>query len=126
MNLLLAESNSTNAWIIREYFEALGHQVDVAKNGIEVLKLFQRGYDAIILNVYLPRVHGLDVARIIRRKETKKNVLLGISTWGASLKRACINAGFNNVYHKTDLLEGTKHVRKTLHDSGSSSLPGGM
>jgi two-component system aerobic respiration control sensor histidine kinase ArcB len=133
MDFLLVEDNEMAVWIIRTNLERLGYRVDVAKTGLEALRLFHRGYDVILLDVCLPELNGLEVARIIRNKETKRNIILGISSLGDQIRDECLKAGFNDVYKKptdmADLLKIIKRVQdveRTIDFTGSGRLSGGL
>lgn len=133
MDFLLVEDSEIAVWIIKSNLERLGHHVDVAKTGLEALTLFYREYDAILLDVCLPEMNGLEVARIIRLKETKRNLILGISSLGSQIRDECLRAGFNDVYKKPvevqDLLKiimRIQDVERTSNYARSSQTNGGV
>ena len=69
--ILIAEDDSKQAELIRLYLERDGHSVVVASDGRRALESARElEPDLIVLDIMLPGVDGLDIARIIRREST--------------------------------------------------------
>ena len=70
MRLLLAEDNPMNSEIAKEVLGKNGATVDVAANGQEAIDAFcsaaPRTYDAILMDVQMPRVNGYEATASIR------------------------------------------------------------
>jgi DNA-binding response OmpR family regulator len=67
MRLLVIEDNRQLVANLFDYFEARGHVLDVAPDGITGLHLAQaHPYDAVILDWMLPRMEGPEVLRRLR------------------------------------------------------------
>ena len=67
MRLLVIEDNRQLVANLFEYFEARGHVLDVAPDGVTGLHLAAtQSYDALILDWMLPRMEGPDVLRRLR------------------------------------------------------------
>ena len=67
MRLLVIEDNRSLVANLFEYFEARGHTVDAAPDGVTGLHLATHAsYDAIILDWMLPRMDGREVLRRLR------------------------------------------------------------
>lgn len=67
IRLLIIEDNEALVASIYEYFEIIGVILDTAPNGIAGLHLALTGdYDAIILDIMLPGIDGLEVCRRLR------------------------------------------------------------
>ena len=68
--ILLAEDNDLNAEIAKTLLEARHFSVDRAANGLQAVEKFVRspvgGYDAILLDVRMPMMDGLQAAASIR------------------------------------------------------------
>lgn len=67
IKLLIIEDNSDVAGILGDYFEAKGMELDFADNGELGLSLAQAfDFDAIILDLMLPKLDGLSLCKALR------------------------------------------------------------
>lgn len=68
MKLLVVEDSPSLAALLRKGLIAEHHEVDVSGNGLDGVERAERGeYDAVILDVVLPDLDGLQVADRLRR-----------------------------------------------------------
>lgn len=76
MRLLIVEDEAKVADFIRRGLEESGHSAEVAGSGEEALELVPAGsYDAVILDLMLPGISGLEVVRELRRARIEVPVL---------------------------------------------------
>ncbi|OOF65842.1 ATP-binding protein [Rodentibacter sp. Ppn85] len=69
LSVLLVEDIELNVLVAKSVLEKLGHRVDVAMNGKDAIKLFERNtYDIILLDIKLPDMSGFDIASYLRKK----------------------------------------------------------
>lgn len=72
MNILLVEDHADLAIEIIDYLQLSGHRVDRAADGLLALQLAStERFDAIILDLGLPDMDGLEVCRLIRERPGK-------------------------------------------------------
>ena len=77
MKILIVEDEEHLADGLRYNLEAEGYEAAVAVDGQEALdRLSAEKYDAVILDVMLPRVDGFEVARTMRSREDYTPVLM--------------------------------------------------
>jgi CheY-like chemotaxis protein len=68
--VLLVEDDSIVAAVIRGLLEGQGHCVCHVTNGLAVLaEMARTEFDAVLLDLDLPRIDGFQVARLIRQRE---------------------------------------------------------
>lgn len=68
LRILIAEDNLDIAENIGDFFTLQGHQVDFAYDGIMALELIkQLSFDAVIMDINMPRLNGLDATHQIRQ-----------------------------------------------------------
>ncbi|NOI67355.1 response regulator transcription factor [Vibrio sp. 99-8-1] len=77
LSLLLVEDDIDLARAIIDYFELEGIQCDHAANGVAGLNLIEtHPYDAVILDLNLPKMNGLKVCESLRTKGIDVSVLM--------------------------------------------------
>jgi len=67
-SILLVDDDAELSALLREYLEGEGFEVEAVFNGVDgVARALSGQHDAVILDVMLPRMNGIDVLREIRR-----------------------------------------------------------
>ena len=70
--LLLCEDNSANQLVAQCVLESLGLELDTANDGAEALKALEsRTYALVVMDVQMPVLDGLELARLIRDPSSK-------------------------------------------------------
>ncbi|MDD4927790.1 MAG: PAS domain-containing protein [Gallionella sp.] len=97
--ILLAEDNETNQLVATDILERMGLDVTVANNGRQALEILQQAdFDAVLMDLQMPVMDGLEAARRIRQEE-RWNGLPVIAMTAAVMEQdraACIAAGMND------------------------------
>ncbi|WP_420405432.1 ATP-binding protein [Nisaea sp.] len=71
LRILVAEDNEVNRTIIASILDSLGHDADMVENGREAVAAARDGhYDAVLMDIRMPVMSGLDATRAIRAGET--------------------------------------------------------
>ena len=77
MRLLVAEDEKDLNRVISKRLEAAGYNVDRCFDGEEALDFIAAGeFDAIILDIMMPKISGIEVLKTLRRKNNATPVLL--------------------------------------------------
>ncbi|MBX3467894.1 MAG: PAS domain S-box protein [Planctomycetes bacterium] len=70
LHLLVVDDNAVNLRVAVRLLERLGYRADVAASGHEALAALQRQpYDVVLLDVQMPELDGLEVARRVRARD---------------------------------------------------------
>jgi CheY-like chemotaxis protein len=96
--ILIADDNADSAESLAEVLRLAGHHVHVAFDGAQALEIFVRAKPRLaLLDVGMPNLSGLDVARSIRAMQHGQDItLIAISGWGQELDRQnALQAGFD-------------------------------
>ena len=77
MRILVVEDEAGVAGFLEQGLKESGYAVDVARNGADGLEYaLAYEYDAIVLDIMLPHMNGLDMLKEIRARRVKSPVLL--------------------------------------------------
>ncbi|TXT24308.1 MAG: histidine kinase [Gallionellaceae bacterium] len=101
--ILLAEDNSFNQQVAREFLEEGGATVCVAQNGQEALDRLRRDpFDCVLMDIQMPGMDGLEAMRQIRADRTlggARIIALSANASGDDRER-CLVAGANDFIGK--------------------------
>ena len=99
LEILVAEDNPTNSEVIKTILEYAGHHVHIVENGEEALNTTeQQVFDLIILDMHMPVMDGIEVAKIFRFTNTgSAHTPIIIYTADATIDalNACKDAGID-------------------------------
>jgi len=124
MSVLVVDDSVDNAEMLAELISALGHHVRVAHLAASALALLdQAPADLIFLDLGLPDVDGLSVARTVRARFGSAVRIIALTGWSGSAEREqATEAGCDLFIVKPIKLD---HLRKLLTErsdtEGSSS-----
>lgn len=124
MRLLIIEDNHSLLANLFEYFEARGHVLDAAPDGVTGLHLaLTQSFDAIVLDLSLPRMDGAEVlARLRSQEESSVPILLLTARDQLSDKVAGFRAGADDYLTKPFALpELELRLEALVRRSGASN-----
>lgn len=71
LKILLADDAETNAALVAKLMEKRGHDITTVENGLEAFEAFQKdNFDAILMDIHMPVMDGLESAKKIREYES--------------------------------------------------------
>lgn len=76
-SILIIEDDNRLAEMVRDYLEGNSYNVEIAPNGVTgIAKQNDHNYDAIILDLMLPDIDGLEICRIIKSSSDVPIIML--------------------------------------------------
>lgn len=122
--VLVAEDNDLNMEIVEYMLERNGIQVVCAKDGQEVIDLFEKSevneFDFILMDIMMPKINGLDATRTIRslkRQDAKTIPIIAMSANAfvedmLNSKIAGMNMHLAKPLDETKLINALKQCKK--------------
>ena len=101
--LLLAEDNAVNRAVAKALLEGVGLTVDMAVDGQKAVVMAREGsYAAILMDMHMPKMDGLDATRAIRALPNQAEVPILAMTANVfdEGRQACIEAGMDDFIPK--------------------------
>jgi CheY-like chemotaxis protein len=105
MKVLLAEDGRVNQIVATRMLEGRGHSVVVAEDGQAALEEYgDNQFDAILMDVQMPRLDGFDATRTIREREREAGGHIPIIAMTANAMKGdrekCLAAGMDDYVAK--------------------------
>jgi len=104
LKVLVAEDNALNQNTLRRLVTKLGHHVDVVANGREaVAAVAKESYDAVLMDVLMPEMDGLQAAEAICRRwprGTRPRLVALTAMAAPGDQERCLRAGFDDYMSK--------------------------
>jgi len=116
LKVLVADDNTLNQNMLRRQITKLGHTVDIVSNGREAVSAVeQQPYDALLMDVLMPGMDGLQAAEEICRRwsrGTRPRLIALTAMAGPGDEERCLKAGFDDYMskpvHMDELAEALK------------------
>ena len=128
LSVLVADDNALNQNLLRRLVVKLGHKVDVVSNGREaVAAVAQTPYDAVLMDVLMPEMDGLEAAEAICRRwprGTRPRLIALTALAGPGDHDRCLKAGFDDYMIKPVHLEQLAEAFKVA--AGWRTNPAGV
>jgi len=117
VNVLLVEDEAVNRELMDALLTSLGHQVEIAKNGHEAVRMAAaKEYDFILLDISMPKMDGFEASRQIRGLEnanTRTPIVAMTAHVTPEDKDSCYEAGMNDYLSKPVSFSKLKKVLAT-------------
>jgi len=118
LKILIADDESINQRVLREYLSKLHLKADFVSNGEKAVELYKRNkYDLLFMDIQMPVMNGVEATREIRNIKNKHLPYIVAITADALKggKQKYLNAGMNDYLLKPVNLEGiTKVIQKYI------------
>ncbi|OGV42463.1 MAG: hypothetical protein A2X46_11415 [Lentisphaerae bacterium GWF2_57_35] len=131
MTILLVEDNPVSREVATAILEQLGCVVDPAVNGREAIEFTgKKAYDAVLMDIQMPEVDGIEATRSIRTREQTQGPLSHIIACTANAfqeeKERCLASGMNDYiskpFRQADLLAVLKRVSRPVAQESAPLL----
>ncbi len=128
LRVLVAEDNAVNQRLAARLLEKWGYEVDLVDNGASAVdRVKQGGIDAILMDVQMPKMGGLEATRSIRAWEEGEALhtpIIGVTAHAmASDRLACIGAGMDYFLPKPLQTEALRRALERVSTTDPGSLP---
>jgi CheY-like chemotaxis protein len=105
LSILVAEDHPVNQKFALRVLERLGHKVALANDGTEVLAMLKDSrYDAVLMDVQMPNMSGMEATAAIRAREAAEGGHLHIIAMTANAmqgdREACLAGGMDDYVSK--------------------------
>jgi PAS domain S-box-containing protein len=104
LRILVVEDNAVNQQLVLLMLQKVGYRADVAANGVEGLEALERQpYDAVLMDVEMPEMDGLEASRRIHRRwprERRPHIIAVTANAMQGERELCIQAGMDDYIAK--------------------------
>ncbi len=114
--ILVADDDRMTRHVLRKVLTSAGFTVTVAKDGVDALKaLRHRRFDLLLLDVWMPRMNGLDLLERLRTRKSRPRVIVMTSDDAPeTLLEAVRQQAFKYVHKPIASMELLQTVREVL------------
>ncbi|MFN2268651.1 MAG: response regulator [Desulfonatronovibrio sp.] len=115
LRIMLAEDDPTNQFAVSKMLEIAGHEVIVAGNGqeaVKVLKENEKRIDGLLMDIQMPVMGGIEAAKVIRHSLKNKDIpIIALTAHTmAGDREKFLEAGMNDYLSKPLEFEDLKKV----------------
>lgn len=120
--ILIVDDDATTRKVLRGVLTKAGFAASVAKDGVEALAALRtKRFDLLLLDVWMPRMTGLDLLAKLRTRRNRPRVIVMTSDEApGTLLKAVREQAFKYVHKPVDAIKLLRTVREVLK---SAELP---
>lgn len=104
MNVLVAEDNPSNQKVIAAALELLQCDFTIANNGVEAIRLLERGkFDLVLMDAHMPEMDGLEATRAIRARNDALSAIPIVGLTASTIEQdreSCLGTGMSGFVAK--------------------------
>jgi signal transduction histidine kinase/CheY-like chemotaxis protein len=104
LRILVVEDNTINQNLVLLMLERMGYRADIAANGLEAIEaLRRRMYDAVLMDVQMPEMDGLEATRCIRSEfdpNCQPRIIAMTANAMSGDREICLEAGMDDYISK--------------------------
>ena len=104
LRILVVEDNAVNQQLALLMLQKIGYRADVAANGVEALEALERQpYDAVLMDVEMPEMDGLEATRRIHQRwprDRRPHIVAVTANAMQGERELCIQAGMDDYITK--------------------------
>lgn len=101
MQILMVDDNLVNQTLVCGLLQPYGHEVTVASDGQEAVDIVtRRPFDAILMDLEMPRMNGLEATRVLRSKGIRTPIVALTGHERDEWTRRCLEAGMDKFLSK--------------------------
>ena len=114
--ILVVDDDRTTRHVLSKVLTGAGFTTAVAKDGVEALKALKAGrFDVLLLDVWMPRMNGLDLLSRLRNDKTRPRIVVMTSDDAPeTLLKAVREQAFRYVHKPVESVELLQTVRDVL------------
>jgi CheY-like chemotaxis protein len=126
LRVLVAEDNVVNQKLAVRLLEKWGHEVDVVGDGRQAVNLLRTGdFDAVLMDLQMPEMGGLEATRLIREWESegsKRTPIIGLTAHAMQEDRdRCLEAGMDDYITKPIRADKLRQTLDAIAEAGRTS-----
>jgi CheY-like chemotaxis protein len=112
--ILLAEDNIVNQKVASRMLEKLGCKIDIAANGDEAIRMWEKfPYDLILMDCHMPITDGYQATRVIRQREAEGTHIPIVALTANAMKgerEVCLQSGMDDFVSKPVKIDDLEQV----------------
>jgi CheY-like chemotaxis protein len=115
LSILLVDDSDVNRRVASLMLKKLGHQADIAANGIEAIEALENHfYDIVLMDIQMPEMDGLEATKIIRLRGFQDPKIIVVTSLN-NYREICLAAGADDFLTKP---LGIEKLRKAIKCHG--------